>query len=97
GPAASAAQAPARAARAAGPAPRRLSYKEQRELAGLPERLEQLEGGRQRLEAELADPALYRGTQEALQERLQQLAALIVQIDAAYARWSELDTLAAGS
>ncbi|MGH8205567.1 MAG: ATP-binding cassette domain-containing protein [Steroidobacteraceae bacterium] len=89
--------APAHGARAAGPAPRRLSYKEQRELAGLPERLQQLEGDRQRLEAELADPALYRGTQDAPQERLQQLAAVTAQIDAAYARWSELDALAGGS
>jgi ATP-binding cassette subfamily F protein uup len=95
------AEAPARAARPTGPAssaaPRRLSYKEQRELTGLPERLQQLEADKQRVEAELADPGLYRGVQDALQERLQQLAALTAQIDAAYARWSELETLVSGT
>jgi ATP-binding cassette subfamily F protein uup len=87
------AQAPARAARSAGSAPRRPSYKEQRELAELPGRLQQLEGDKQRIESELADGTLYRAdAQDALRERLARLAALSAQIEAGYARWSELES-----
>jgi ATP-binding cassette subfamily F protein uup len=77
---------------AAGASRRRLAYKEQRELDALPERLQQLETDKQRLEAELADSGLYRGdNRETLHERLQQLAALSAGIEAAYARWTELE------
>ncbi len=86
------AEVPTRSARRAGSAARRLSYKEQRELAELPGRLQQLEGDKQRVESELADPTLYRGAQQALQERLAQLASLTAQIEAGYARWSELES-----
>ena len=74
---------------------RKLSYKDQRELSTLPERLQALEAEKGRIEAELAKGQLYRGSQDALQERLQRLAAISVEIEGGYARWSELEALAA--
>ena len=76
---------------------RRLSYKEQRELAALPARLQQLEADKQGIDAELAQGALYRGGdgQDALHARLRQLAALMTEIEAGYARWAELEALLA--
>ena len=39
--------------------PRKLSYKEQRELEGLPERIAALEAEQKQVQADLADPKLY--------------------------------------
>jgi ATP-binding cassette subfamily F protein uup len=81
------------AAPAAGKAPaRKLSYKEQRELAALPERLSGLEAEKHALEAELSDPALYRGAQQPAQARLQRLTAIGSELEAGYARWAELES-----
>jgi ATP-binding cassette subfamily F protein uup len=87
--------APARAptSERAAPKPRRLSFKDQRELDALPELLERLESEKQRIEAELADSTLYRGGKEALNERLERLAAIAAQLEAGFARWSELEEL----
>ena len=79
------------------PRARRLSYKDQRELTALPERLQALEAEKGRIEAELADGQLYRGSQHALQERLQRLVAISVEIEGGYARWSELEAQAASN
>ncbi len=72
--------------------PRRLSYKDQRELASLPERVQGLEAEKGRIEAELSDPALYQQPSGILPERLQRLEALSREIEAGYARWAELDS-----
>jgi ABC transport system ATP-binding/permease protein len=75
--------------------PQKLSYKDQRELDLLPERLQGLESEKEQLETELADASLYRGNQEALHQRLSRLEQLGQDIDRAYARWTELEGLAA--
>jgi ABC transport system ATP-binding/permease protein len=75
--------------------PRRLSYKDQRELQLLPERLQALEQEKGRLERELSEPGRYaqRGAPDAeLAQRLQRLETLTREIEAAYARWALLDT-----
>ncbi len=82
-----------RARSAAAASPRRLSHKDQRELAALPERLQDLEAQKARIETELSDPALYRGAPDALQERLQRLADIGNELEAGYARWAELEAL----
>jgi len=81
----------------AAPKARKLSYKEQRELALLPERLQGLEAEKLGIESELAEGAIYRGSQEALTARLERLAAITLELEAGYARWSELESLTAGS
>jgi ABC transport system ATP-binding/permease protein len=79
------------------PRPRKLSYKDQRELTALPERLQHLEAEKGRIESELADASLYRGSQDALHERLQRLAAISAELEGGYARWTELEAQAARS
>jgi ATP-binding cassette subfamily F protein uup len=78
------------------PKARKLSYKDQRELALLPERLQGLEAEKQAIESELAEGAIYRGSQEALAARLERLAAITHELEGGYARWSELESLTAG-
>ncbi len=70
---------------------KKLSYKEQRELEGLPARIEELEQERHRVAARLGDAGLYRTdpeTAQALARRAQELEAETI---AAYARWEELE------
>jgi ABC transport system ATP-binding/permease protein len=81
----------------AAPRARKLSFLDQRELTALPERLQSLEAEKARIELELADGALYRGSQEVLQERLQRLAAITDELEGGYARWSELEALGGAS
>ncbi len=73
------------------PARRKLSYKEQRELAQLPASLEDLERRKTALTAQAADPSFYSQPHAAVAETLAQLADLDVQIDKAFARWAELE------
>jgi len=76
---------------------RKLSFKDQRELTGLPERLQGLEAEKAHIESELADGQLYRAGQEALQQRLARLAAITSELEGGYARWTELEALTGGS
>ena len=84
-----AAPAPAPAEAAA----RRLTFKEQRELAGMEEAITAAEARLAGLSAALQDPALYR-------ERGAEVAGLVAaeaeaqrQVEALYARWQELEAL----
>jgi ATP-binding cassette subfamily F protein uup len=72
--------------------PRRLSYRDQRELASLPEHVQGLEAEKARIEAELADPQFYQAMRASLPERLQRLEALSREIEAGYTRWAELES-----
>jgi len=71
----------------------KLSYKDQRELDGLPAAIERLEGEMERIQAELADPALYEGNQgdkvSALNDELNETHKQLTQ---AYERWEELES-----
>jgi ABC transport system ATP-binding/permease protein len=91
--AAPAAAAQAAAAPATPPAgkARRLSWKEQRELEQLPAQIETLESDKAALEAEVADPAFYARPHGEVSAALARLAELGAAVEAAYARWSELD------
>ena len=70
---------------------RKLSYKEQRELAGLPGKIEELEQEIARLGAVISEPGFYRGDFGAVQETNQQLAEAQRKLEIAYQRWSELE------
>lgn len=74
----------------------RLSFKDQRELESLPELIERLEAEKSSLEAEVADPGFYAKAREQVQRKLERLGALPAEIDASYARWSELDAARSG-
>jgi ABC transport system ATP-binding/permease protein len=71
---------------------RKLSYRDQRELLSLPERLQGLEAEKERIETELADGSLYQGTPEVLQTRLARLATIASDLESGYARWAELES-----
>jgi ATP-binding cassette subfamily F protein uup len=73
---------------------RKLSFKDQRELSSLPERLQSLESEKARIESELADAATYRESQDLLRARLQRLAVISDELEGGYARWKELEALA---
>ncbi len=92
-PAAPAAPRPAGAAPDARqrPAPTRLSYKEQRELERLPERIEALSAEIAGLEARLAEPDLYARDPDAFGAAADRLAAARAELADAEERWLALE------
>jgi ABC transport system ATP-binding/permease protein len=83
--------APAVAKPAPTAAKARLGFKEQRELAELPARIEALEQLQRELAEQVSQPEFYRRSaaeQAPVQERL---AALPAELEAAYARWTSLE------
>jgi len=77
----------------AAPAPKikKLSYKEQRELAAMPGLIETLEQRQQALEATMAAPDFYQREHGQAQQVIAQLATVQAELEAAFARWAELD------
>jgi ABC transport system ATP-binding/permease protein len=74
------------------PRARRLSYKEQRELEALPEKIQLLEAEQLELQAAIADPALFQGPVARGTAALQRLQSLAAEIETAYSRWHELES-----
>jgi ATP-binding cassette subfamily F protein uup len=72
-------------------AKRKLSYKDARELEQLPVRIEQLEADIAAKTAVMNDPGFYQQDNAAILRANDALAAVQAELDAAYARWSELD------
>ncbi len=73
--------------------PRRLGFKEKRELEALPGRIEAKEAAREALHAEMADPAFYRKDGPAIAEAKARLESLESDLASAYVRWEELEGL----
>jgi len=82
--------------RAAGTRPRRMGFKEKRELGELPGRIGALEAEKQRLFELMALPAFYASRGDEIAGVKSQLAAIEAELQAAYSRWVELETLATG-
>ncbi|MCW8908555.1 MAG: ATP-binding cassette domain-containing protein [Sedimenticola sp.] len=72
--------------------PKKLSYKDQRELDALPKRIEELERKLEQLQMTLADPAYYKRPQEEQAETQRQLQATETELNEAYGRWEELES-----
>ncbi|TCO36835.1 ATP-binding cassette domain-containing protein [Dokdonella fugitiva] len=72
-------------------AKRKLSYKESRELDELPARIDALEARIAALGEAMQDPGFYQQDSARIVAANNELAALQAELDAAYARWSELD------
>jgi ATP-binding cassette subfamily F protein uup len=72
---------------------RRLSFKDQREFDSLPATIESLETDKAELERAVADPAFYQRPHDEVRGSLTRLQSLGAEIDAAYARWAELEAL----
>ncbi len=73
------------------PAPRKLAYKDQRELDELPQRIEGLEKERDHIYAKLADLASFTSNPEGLKEIHLRLKDLETELAHAYVRWEELE------
>lgn len=73
--------------------PRKLTYKEIRELEALPERINELEMEKETLHLTLADPNYYRTAREAVVKLNARLAQLELELAAAYRRWEELESV----
>lgn len=77
--------------------PRKLGFKEKRELADLPARIETLEAERQRLFGAMASPGFYaKGGDEAARAK-QRLGEIEGEVQRAYARWMELEAAGEGA
>ncbi|WP_422509844.1 ATP-binding cassette domain-containing protein [Stenotrophomonas sp. GZD-301] len=70
---------------------RKLSYKDARELEQLPLKIETLEKDVEGLTAAMNDPAFYQRSAADMAAHTQKLGKVQAELDAAYARWEELD------
>jgi ABC transport system ATP-binding/permease protein len=89
-PAAPSAQKPKAEARTNKPATK-LSYKDQRELDTMPERIEALESEKSAIEARFCDPEYFARDADGFRTDQQRLADIEPELAAAYARWEELE------
>jgi ATP-binding cassette subfamily F protein uup len=81
----------------AAPKTRRLSYNEQRELAQLPVKIQNLEAEHDQLTTLISDPKLFQHNQDEASQALRRLQALAEELDSAYARWETLDKASGAS
>ena len=75
------------------PRPRRLTYAEQNELKGLPDRIGALEAQLAELHGAMADPAFYRRAPAEIVDANARLQSIEKDLAAVYARWELLETL----
>jgi ATP-binding cassette subfamily F protein uup len=73
--------------------PKKLSYKEQKELESLPANIEQLEADIAALNADMGRPEFYQQARDAITQSQARLAGLEQALETAYARWEELEAL----
>ena len=76
---------------------RRLSYKDQRELDAMPEKIQRLEAEQLQLQAVITEPALFQSSDPRGTLALQRLAALAAELEACYARWDALESSGAAA
>lgn len=75
------------------PAKAKLSYKLQRELDGLPAKIEHQETVVAAIQTELAAPEFYQGDADQVAQRLQALADEEARLQTLYDRWEELEAM----
>src|SRR6266550_269204 len=73
--------------------PRKLGYKERRELEALPGKIESLEAEQLELHALMGDAGFYRQPSEKITATIQRLEAVKSELEGAYQRWQELESL----
>ncbi|MGH8654414.1 MAG: ATP-binding cassette domain-containing protein [Gammaproteobacteria bacterium] len=73
--------------------PKKLSYKDQRELDALPQQIEALEAECSALHARMSTPEFYQQDKAAISEAQARVAQLDAMIQAGYARWEALEAL----
>ncbi len=75
---------------------RKLTYKEQRELEGLPGRIEKLENDQFALYARIGEADFYRQSSGSITAGLERLESIRRELDLCYERWQALESLADG-
>ncbi len=75
----------------------KLSYRDQRELDGLPQRIEELESELHTIQTQLSDPELYRTQGEKVAVLQQEISRVQTELEQAYERWETLESNKAGS
>jgi ATP-binding cassette subfamily F protein uup len=73
--------------------PRKLTYKEQRELEALPVKIEALEAEQADLHARMGEAEFYRQTSAKITATMERIEAVKAELEAAYQRWQELEAL----
>ncbi len=73
--------------------PRKLSYKEKRELEELPKKIEELEKMQEKMYEEMSDPSFYQKDGEKIAADKARLETLTQEIQEAYKRWEGLEGL----
>ena len=71
--------------------PRKLSYKDQRELDALPELIDLLETRQGELEEMVAQSGFYQGDHTEVEKVLAELTRVQQELEDAFERWSELE------
>ena len=74
---------------------KKRSFKEEREYSELPNRIAALESEQQALHARVAGPEFYKEGAGAIKTAVTRLEVIDRELLAAYARWDELDSIAA--
>ncbi len=82
---------PPRENTANGGRPKKLSYKDQRELDGLPARIEGLEQEQAALQEAVSDSGFYKQEGEVIAETLARLETVGAELEHCYARWETLE------
>lgn len=72
---------------------RKLSFKDQRELENLPQLIDELETAQANLQQKMAEPSFYQQPGSEIARLTQELTQLDQRLQAAYARWEELDAV----
>jgi len=71
----------------------KLTYKEQRELAELPNKIEVLEAKQSELQQKVGSAEFYKQDAERITQNMAELTQLNADIEQAYRRWEELEAL----
>ena len=73
--------------------PAKLSYKVQRELDQLPDKIETAESRLAELEAQISDPAFYEQDQQEIEKTLNDVTATQEALESHYSRWEEIEKM----
>lgn len=73
--------------------PKKLSFKEQKELEQLPKQIEKLEAEQHALHEAMAAPGFYQQDKDALAKTMQRMESLQHELAATYERWEKLEAL----
>ncbi|GBC61684.1 ABC transporter ATP-binding protein [Desulfonema ishimotonii] len=73
--------------------PRKRTFKEQRELDALPQRIEDLEAEQAGLHEKMAEPAFYQNGGDEIARAKSRLEALENELETTYARWEALESI----